>query len=393
MSSLSSRPVALVLLRRAEHALFAALLVIGAVRAVLTGHHAVVAVGGAAAVAAWYLLGIVLARRRAPRAAALGWLLVLTAGCAALVVGSVDFVWLAFPLFLLYTQLLPLRAALPSVAVLTVGVIAALGVDRGVIDAAAVIGPIVGAAVAVVITVVYRDLRREAEARARLVDELTAAQERLAATQRRAGTLAERERVARDIHDTVTQSLSSIVLVLRSAREGYADAPPAARAQLQTALDAARAALEDTRRLIRALTPAELVGRSLPEALRRLVAHRADLDVQLVVDGDPYPLPTPVAVALLRAAQEGIANVSAHAGAGRVGLTLTFQPHAVSVDVVDDGKGFDPQRPGGPTTGTGMGLDVMRSRLAEVGGTLVVESAPGLGTALGATVSMPEEGT
>ncbi|MGW0431854.1 sensor histidine kinase [Micromonospora sp. NPDC003197] len=398
-----SGSVALVLLRRAEHVLFIGLLAVGAARAVLDGRPAVVVLTGALLLGAWYTVGVVVAHRGSgllterTRAGWLGlaWLLVLTAGWAGLVTLSVDFVWLAFVLFLLYPQLLPLAGALPTVAVLTAGVIAAFGLHRGRLDPGAALGPVIGAAVAIVITLVYQGLRRETDIRDRLLAELTAAQDQLAATERRAGTLAERERLAREIHDTVAQSLSSIILLLRAARNAYLDAPAAARHQLDTATAAAHSALDDTRRLVRALAPAELVGRSLPEALRRLVDGTGEfgLDGRFTVEGEPAPLPTRIEVSLLRAAQEALGNVRSHAAARRVVVTLTYLPHAVSLDVADDGRGFDPQLPAlsGPTAGTGLGLAAMRARLAEVGGSLVVESAPGHGTVLGATVPLTDE--
>ena len=249
-------PAALTLLRRAEHVLFVALLLVGAGRCVTDRDHAVAAVIGALSLLGWYVLGLLLARRAAGHAAGLAWLLILTAGWCALIVLSANFVWLVFPLLLLYLQLTPLRFAVPAVVVLTAATITALGVHRGQLDVAALIGPVLGAGVATVITLVYQGLRRESESRARLVIELTAAQQRLAATERRAGTLVERDRLARELHDTVAQSLASIVLLLRSAGSSYTDAPEPARRQLDTALDAARSALDDTRRMVRALAPA-----------------------------------------------------------------------------------------------------------------------------------------
>jgi signal transduction histidine kinase len=284
--------------------------------------------------------------------------------------------------------------------------------------------------------VVYRDLAEQVRQRAELIDELTAAQDRLAATQRQAGVLAERERLAREIHDTVTQNLTSIVLVLRTARQaataadtgsavahgdvaaGSADAAadrdaagatPAAAGdadatngepapaadrpgdsslvgQLDTAIGAARGALADTRRLVRDLTPAELAGASLPDALRRIVAEQPGDRTHLHVEGDPGPLPTPVAVTLLRTGQEALANARAHAAADRVELTLTYLPDTVSLDVVDDGAGFDPARPLGATSGTGLGIAGMRARAEQVGGILSVDTAPGRGTAVNLTV-------
>jgi signal transduction histidine kinase len=427
--------VALLLLRRSEHVLFFGLLALGAAGAAgRPGWPALLA--GAVLVAGWYAAGAVLARRRRTRGLAIGWLAVLVAGCAALAVGSASFVWLAFPLFLLGTQLLPLAASVPVVAALTAGTIVVIATDRGRWDAAAVVGPLVGALVAVMITVVYRDLAEQVRQRAELIDELTAAQDRLAATQRQAGVLAERERLAREIHDTVTQNLTSIVLVLRTARQaataadtgsavahgdvaaGSADAAadrdaagatPAAAGdadatngepapaadrpgdsslvgQLDTAIGAARGALADTRRLVRDLTPAELAGASLPDALRRIVAEQPGDRTHLHVEGDPGPLPTPVAVTLLRTGQEALANARAHAAADRVELTLTYLPDTVSLDVVDDGAGFDPARPLGATSGTGLGIAGMRARAEQVGGILSVDTAPGRGTAVNLTV-------
>jgi signal transduction histidine kinase len=378
---------ALTLLRRAEHVLFAALLAIGAGEAWAEGGQRLAVLLTTVAVAAWYAVGIALSRRAAGVRMALLWLLVLTAGWTVLLSLSLSFVWLAFALYLLCLQLLPPRAGLPGTAALTAVAVAAAGAHRGGLDSGTVLGPVFGAAVAIVITAVYRRLRRESEARATLVRELTQAQERLAATERREGILAERERLAREIHDTVAQNLSSIILLLRSARDA-ADAGP----QLEVAEHAARGALEDTRRLVRALAPAELTGRSLPEALERAVADARHFGVEarFVADGETGPLPTPVAVALLRVTQAALANVRAHARAATVVVTLSYQPAAVRVDVADDGVGFDPRHPAtSPSTGTGLGLAAMSSRLTEVGGVLVVESTPGEGTAISATVPLP----
>ncbi len=378
---------ALTLLRRAEHVLFAALLALGAVEAWVDGRHRPAVVAAGVAVAGWYAVGMSLSRRAAGPRLAMLWLAVLTVGWAGLTALSLSFVWLAFALYLLTMQLLPTRQALPWVAALTAGAVAAGGAHRGGLDSGTVLGPVFGAAVAIVITAVYRRLRRESEARAELVRELTAAQERLAATERREGILAERERLAREIHDTVAQNLSSVILLLRAARDA-ADPGP----RLEVAEQAARGALEDTRRLVRALAPAELTGRSLPEALERAVGdvRHFGVDARFVVDGEAGAVPTPVAVALLRAAQGALANVRTHAQAGTVVVTLAFQPAAVRVDVVDDGVGFDPLRPAAaPSAGTGLGLSAMSGRLAEVGGALVVESAPGRGTAVSATAPLP----
>lgn len=386
-SSTGTRPIALSLLRRSEHVIFAVLLIVGTASTWQTpGVRHGLLTAGAVLVAGWYIVGMVVARRSRVRWHAFGWLLVLTAGCAALVVGSSGFVWLAFPLFLLYAQLLPLSVAAPAVAVLTAGTVTAVSVQQRELTAAVVVGPVIGATVALVITLVYRDLAEQVRQRASLIDQLTATRDQLATSQRQAGMLAERERLAREIHDTITQSLTSIVLVLRTARDTEPERAGALDEQLDTALAAAQSALTDTRRLVADLTPTELSGRSLPEALERVLTDHAARHVPFHVEGEPRSVPTPAAVALLRAAQEALANVETHAGAEQVQATLTYLPDVVSLDVVDDGAGFDPQIPLGPTTGTGRGLPGMRARAAEVGGTVEIDSAPGHGTAINVTV-------
>lgn len=181
--------------------------------------------------------------------------------------------------------------------------------------------------------------------------------------------------------------------MLQSGGRSYDSAPEPARRRLVTALEAARSTLDDTRRMVRALAPAELVDRPLDKALQRILDTSSQLGLRtsFVVDGEPVPLPTSAAVALLRLGQGAVANVTTHAAATRVGVTLTFQPDSVSLDIVDDGRGFDPgESTPSATAGTGFGLRAMRSRLAEVGGTLVVESGPGTGTAISAAI--PIEG-
>lgn len=381
------------LLRRSEHVLFVGLLALGVAQSI-ADHTATwwIVVAGLA-VLGWYGLGAVLAPRPGPlsnrRRVLRWWLLTLAAGWAGLVTVSPDFVWLVFAIFLLCLQSLALRWAIPSVLVLTAGAIVAVAAHQDQLRTAAVIGPLIGAAVAIVITVVYRELREEAERRTRLVGELTAAQQRLAATERFAGTLAERERLAHEIHDTVAQGLASILLLLRSVHGQSAALPERARRQLDASVAAAKAALEDTRRVVRALDPAELAGQSLTAALQRLVegTRPVGIDIDFDLDGAPYELPTSTAVALLRTAQGAVGNVIAHSHAEHARITLTFQPTQISLDVADDGRGFDPAtEPAQSTSGTGIGLTAMRTRLREVGGTLTVESTPGSGTAISASI-------
>ena len=390
----AGRPVAFGLLRRAEHVLFVGLLALGVGQSIADRNHpfAVGAIG--ALTLGWYAAGAMIATRpatiRGRRTPAARWLGGLTVGWVALVALSPGFVWLVFAVFFLYLQAIALRWSIPIVIALAGAAVTAVTLHQGQLRAGAVIGPLIGAAVAVVITVVYRDLRDEAERRERLMSELAAAQQRLAATERYAGTLAERERLAHEIHDTVAQGLSSIVLLLRLVRAQSEALPDPACRQLDAAVDADKCALEDTRRVVRALAPAELAGQSLVTALERLAANAMTVGVSagLAVDGSPYELTTRTAVALLRTAQGAMGNVIAHSRAQHAQLTLTYQGDRVCIDIVDDGQGFDPLEPTRETPdGTGIGLTAIRARLAEVGGLLTVESAPGSGTAISATIA------
>lgn len=360
---------AMIVLRKAQHVLFAVLVVVAALRTAQSGSVLVGVLGGIGLLS-WYALGG-LAKSRT------WWLGVLVAGWVALSVYGTDWVWVAFALFFLCLRVLPAPAGQIAVGVLTLIAAAGFMWHRQSLDLAAVVGPAIGAAVAIVMTAVYDTMRADADARAELLKELLAAQQELRESERRAGVIGERERLAREIHDTITQGLSSIVFLLQAGR----------RPHVSAALHTAQLSLDDSRRLIRALTPLDLDGRPLADALKRVTysSTQLGLDATLVVDGTPYSLPTPSEVALLRVAQGALANVHAHADAKHARVTLAYQPGEVRLDIADDGQGFDPDAPPAGK-GSGIGLSSMRGRLSEVGGTLIVESSPGEGTALSATV-------
>ncbi|MEU2185229.1 sensor histidine kinase, partial [Streptomyces thermolilacinus] len=110
--------------------------------------------------------------------------------------------------------------------------------------------------------------------------------------------------------------------------------------------------------------------------------------VRFSLSGTPVPLPTPYEVALLRIAQSALANTVRHAAARRAEVTLTFMDASVTLDVVDDGCGFDPAVCV-PSADGGFGLPAMRARADSLGGTFAVESAPGQGTAVAVTLPLP----
>lgn len=217
--------------------------------------------------------------------------------------------------------------------------------------------------------------------------QLTATRLELADTARRAGVLEERERLSRDLHDTVAQSLASIVTHLEAADEALDGRPTDARRHLGVARDSARNGLDEARRAVAALRPDLLEDHPLREALeRRADRWSAATGIVAVVrtTEEPVPLHPESETVLLRAAEEALANVAKHARATRVTLTLSWLGDAVSLDVDDDGVGFDtlPR----PRESGGFGLLGLRERLSAVGGRLEVESAPGEGTTVMAQV-------
>jgi signal transduction histidine kinase len=151
----------------------------------------------------------------------------------------------------------------------------------------------------------------------------------------------------------------------------------------------ARDSLSEARRSVYALRPESLETARLGEALTEVAGQWSGLHgvpARVTTTGDPRSLPPEVEVALLRTAQEALANVAKHANATRVGLTLSFMDSEVALDVRDDGTGFDAARPCASDNGTGFGLTAMRQRIEGLSGTLEIESEPEAGTAISACV-------
>ncbi|MFD4858560.1 sensor histidine kinase [Streptomyces atratus] len=392
MDSRAHPPVAAAL-RLCLHALLVGLLALAAIQAVRDGapHSAAVIVVTCVMACVYAAGALIPAVQPHSRPAAL-WLALLGAVWLVLLALSPDALWVAFPLYFLQLHLLPTRWALPTVAVTAAAAIASFVLHGQAVTPGTFIGPVLGAAVAVATVFGYDALFRENERRRELIEELMATRAELAEAERTAGTLAERERLAREIHDTLAQGLSSIQLLLRAAERTLpADAP--ATAHVRRAREAAQDNLAEARRFVRALTPPDLENGSLTAALERLSSRTTGpgLTVQFAVSGTPVELPTPYEVALLRTAQSALANTVRHAGARRAEITLSFMDTSVSLDVVDDGRGFTPGcGPAVTDVGTGgFGLPAMRSRARSLGGTLSVESAPGQGTAVALTLPLP----
>lgn len=383
-------------MRLGQAAITLALAVIAAGRACADGIPATWALSLAAVFVAWYLGGLVLARRRRGGALAVGWLAGLFLIWAGAVAVSPEYVWLAFPLWLLAGFILSLPWAIVFSAVILAGVIAAPVVHTGATTYANIVGPVVGGVFAVGIARGYLALVREGRERRRLIasllraqDETAQLQDELARTQRESGAGLERTRLSRDIHDTVAQALSSIALLARSAS---AQDRATALAQID---ELARGGLVDIRRIVNDLAPSELEGSALGDALRRMLARlslETGIRTDLHIDDTLPAMSTATEVALLRTAQSALANVRAHAQAGRVVVTLADAGDSIRLDVADDGVGFDATtwnaRSSRRTDGSGYGLRALRARLRELGGELDVESEPGDGVALSASVPL-----
>ncbi|MCP9985640.1 sensor histidine kinase [Streptomyces sudanensis] len=375
------------------HLLVAGLLALAGVRAAVGGRpHAGWVVAAAVACGLLYAAGPALPRvGRSQRAAAL-WLAGVGAAWLVLLALSADGVWMAFPLYFLQLHLLPRRAGPAAVAATAAASVAGFAAHHGSFNAPMVIGPALGAAVAMAVVWGYQALYRESEQRRRLIEELTATRADLAAAQHTAGVLAERERLAREIHDTLAQGLSSIQLLLRAAERALPGAPESAARHVDQARQTAVDNLAEARRFVAALAPPALEGTTLAGALERLCATtsaRHRLTARLHLAGDPAPLPTAHEVALLRIAQSALANTVRHAEAATAEVTLGYFEDHVAVVVADDGRGFDPDRlPVPDPQAGGFGLASMRARVHALGGTLTVDSAPGRGTALTARLPL-----
>ncbi|WP_240643832.1 sensor histidine kinase [Antribacter gilvus] len=224
---------------------------------------------------------------------------------------------------------------------------------------------------------------RRADEHARLWGELRAAQAELARSNHEAGALAERERLAREIHDTLAQGFTSVVMQAQAAAAALDRGDDgAARERLRIVEETGRDNLAEARALVAAFAPVPLQDASLPQALARLGSRfgaETGVRVDVHADGVP-PLSAPTEVVLLRAAQEALANVRRHAGASSVVVRLAQEGDRTVLTVSDDGRGL-------PEDATdGFGLAGMRTRVTEAGGTLDVGPGTPGGTTLRAAL-------
>jgi signal transduction histidine kinase len=391
------------------------------------------------AAAAWSLAALLPALRKRPLVMA-----VFVAGVVAisfaLVLRDPWFGFYAYAGYAYSVVLLPWPWQLAGVGATTLVAATAqtTGMDRTTPAGMAAVGGVIVANVIFVCGVVWFLHRLEAqhEERGRTLEDLRDANRKLEAalaenaglqrqllTQaREAGALDERQRMAREIHDTLAQGLTGIITQLQAA-EHAADEPSEWRKHFAAATRLARESLSEARRSVDALRPEPLEKASLSEALVAAGAHWSALNgipAQVTTTGTERPLRPEAETALLRTALEALANVARHAQATRVAVTLSYMDHQVALDVRDDGRGFDPARLGGTDTtglalarsvpdqargaaasrgtllagsprGSGFGLVAMRQRIEGLAGTLQIESEPGAGTGISACIPAPAE--
>lgn len=226
-------------------------------------------------------------------------------------------------------------------------------------------------------------LIKQSVARQHLLDEFTQTRAMLLKSEREAGILAERQRLAREIHDTLAQQFTSVIMHLAAAR---LSAPDVIQTHVKQAEQTAREGLAEARRMIWDKPPGQLEHASLVESIEGVAARWSvenAINVEMAVTGTPHALDPSMDVALLRISQEALHNIKKHARAQNINITLSYMPGILVLDIADDGQGFDTS-----ISRRGFGLQSMRERAEELGGELTVESEPGKGTNI--AVSIPK---
>jgi signal transduction histidine kinase len=197
------------------------------------------------------------------------------------------------------------------------------------------------------------------------------------ATERQLAGASERARIARELHDAISQDLFSLRLLAGGLRKALPAGSPL-RPQAETMEQTATATMQEMQALLLELRPVALQDAGLIPALEELCsAYQERLGVTIDAELEPVALAPPAEHAVLRVIQEALANAVKHAQPDRIRLRLHRQDGQVAVTVTDDGAGFDPSR---AEQRHGLGLELMRQRIAELGGSFQLDSTPGEGT-------------
>lgn len=239
------------------------------------------------------------------------------------------------------------------------------------------------------------EIVNQSRERKALIIQLEQTQAELSNAERKAGMLAERQRLAREIHDTLAQEFTSIVMHLEAADQALPKKYITVQHHLDQARQTARSSLAEARRVMQNLRPDILERSSLPDAIKRVVerwSQECKIKAQTTITGEIESLPTQIEVTLLRAIQEGLANVRKHAQASVVQVTLSYMGDVLLLDVQDNGigmaaAGINEREGQHEHIIGGFGLTAMRERVEQIGGSLLIESEPEEGTTL--VISIP----
>ena len=388
-------------LRVGLHIMFAFLLGFGVLRSLVDDTLNAAVPFFSVALAALYMAGTVYERHQAKQgsevasASRYAWLTGIIVLWLLLLTHSQDFLWLEFPLVLLTLHIVALiPALLTSLGLWLVAAFVPLWLHPETWAVAAAVGPLIGTVFAIAIYFAYRALHAEVQHHRQVAQQLRATQEELAASEHQSGRLEERERLSREIHDTVAQGLSSIVLLARAAKSSDEVGSQLAQ-QLGTIESVAVENLAEARRFVRDLASPD-VEQSLPDALRATVnrmrsrgtalGEDTEFRVEFVGTGGAAQVPQPIAACVIRCAQEGLSNVVKHAQAQTAVVTLGIFDDSVTIDVVDDGIGID--TPGLSLDSDTFGLAGLKRRVEAQGGEMTIESHTGSGTALAARLPL-----
>lgn len=343
--------------------------------------------------AAWYGSSIAIGRERLYRSLAFSlafflpawiiWALLLNLHPATYALAAI--------LFPFTYSMLPIRRGIMFALILSALMFLAGNDWRPHLTAGSLLGGVLAVASSLMLALFIDSIIRQSEERKRLILELEAARASLATAERQAGVMAERQRLAQEIHDTVAQGFVGIVTHLEAAEEALGGGNDSAGRYIAEAKAGARESLEEARKLVWDLRPDLLDGSPLPTVLRRHLAEwsaKSGIPGEPVVTGAVRELDPNRETALLQATREALDNVKRHARATRVTVTLSYMDDEVALDVHDNGAGLNGRDQPAPRDG-GFGLKALDERVRTLRGTLSLESSPGEGTTL--TVSLPLE--
>ncbi|MEI2610560.1 MAG: sensor histidine kinase [Candidatus Promineifilaceae bacterium] len=278
--------------------------------------------------------------------------------------------------------LLPLSRAIPGSILFSALVAYENGVELAWNDLA-LWAFVFSSVVAVLVALWISAIIRQSSQRQELIEQLRQTQADLAAAERQAGVLQERQRLSHEIHDTLAQGFISIVMHLEAAEQALTTDPDRHLHHLHEARQTARDNIAQARRVVQDLRPEPLEEDPLPVAIQQTVQKWSDscgIAAAAHITGAITSLHPEAEVTLLRATQEALANIRKHAQATQVTVTLSYMGDMVTLDVQDNGVGMNGSA--AATDAGGYGLIAMRERVSQLQGSLLIESEPGEGTTL-----------